>query len=101
MASKSIRNYQPTKRGLIQFIGSPLEDIVTRNGTNGQQWRDTTEAVCNSIKTADPKIIFANVLSAAHRSSGDKDDMQEVISVSLQTKSGTSVGTVHLHLDGT
>lgn len=27
--------------------------------------------------------------------------MQEVISVSLQTKSGTSVATVHLHLDGT
>lgn len=36
----------------MQFIGSPLEDVVANNGTNGQQWRDTIEAVCNSIKKA-------------------------------------------------
>lgn len=49
MNRKSMKNYQPTKRRFIQFIGSPLEDVVTKNG-NGQQWRDTIEAVCNSIK---------------------------------------------------
>ncbi|CRL20811.1 unnamed protein product [Penicillium camemberti] len=102
MNRKSMRNYQPTKRRLMQFIGSPLEDVVTNNGTNGQQWRDTIEAVCNSIKKADRKIVFANILGAkAHLSSMDKDDMQEVISVSLLTKAGISVGAIHLHLDGT
>ncbi|OQD62209.1 hypothetical protein PENPOL_c013G09229 [Penicillium polonicum] len=102
MNRKSMRNYQPTKRRLIQFIGSPLEDVVTKNGTNGERWRDTIEAVCNSIKKADRKIVFANILGAnAHLSSTDKDDMQEVISVSLLNKSGTSVSAIHLHLDGT
>ncbi|KAJ5676438.1 hypothetical protein N7536_012610 [Penicillium majusculum] len=91
MKRKSMRNYQPTKRRLMQFIGSPLEDVVTNN-----------EAVCNSIKKADRKIVFANIVGAkAHRSSTDKDDMQEVISVSLLTKAGISVGAIHLHLDGT
>lgn len=37
----------------------------------------------------------------AHKSSKDKDDLQEVITVGLQTKSGTRVGSVHLHVDGT
>ncbi|OQD84176.1 hypothetical protein PENSOL_c132G11145 [Penicillium solitum] len=33
MKRKSMRNYQPTKRRLMQFIGSPLEDVVTNNGS--------------------------------------------------------------------
>lgn len=37
----------------------------------------------------------------AHISSKDKDDPKEVITVGLQTKSGTRVGSVHLHVDGT
>lgn len=139
MNRKSMRNYQPTKRRLMQFIGSPLEDVVTNNGTNGQQWRDTIEAVCNSIKkavswpinlweicilynffriersslqtscmlglgTSNPNtsiLIFSSRGAKAHLSSMDKDDMQEVISVSLLTKAGISVGAIHLHLDGT
>ncbi|KAJ5506705.1 hypothetical protein LT330_010413 [Penicillium expansum] len=102
MNHKSMRNYQPTKRRLIQFVGSPLDDVVTKNGPNGQKWRDTIEAVCNSIKEADSKIIFANIRGAnSHLSSTDKGDTQDVISVSLHTKSGTSVGAIHIHLDGT
>lgn len=37
----------------------------------------------------------------AHMSSKDKDDPKEVITVGLQTNSGTRVGSVHLHVDGT
>ncbi|KAL2702645.1 hypothetical protein AAEP93_006943 [Penicillium crustosum] len=85
-----------------EFIGSPLEDVVTKNSANGQQWRDTIEGVCNSIKKADRKIVFANIVGAkAHLSSTDKDDMQEVISVTLLTKAGISVGALHLHFDST
>lgn len=36
----------------------------------------------------------------AHKSSKDKDDTQDVITVGLQTKSGTRIGAVHIHLDG-
>lgn len=51
---------------------------------------------------ADPRIITADIQGAmAHKSSKDKDDLQEVITVGLQTKSGTRVGSVHLHVDGT
>ncbi|KAJ5940274.1 hypothetical protein N7516_000442 [Penicillium verrucosum] len=75
MNRKSMKNYQPTKRRFIQFIGSPLDDV-------------------SAIQS---RKLGAN----AHRSSTDKDDTQEVISVSLLTKSGISVCAIHLHLDGT
>lgn len=56
------------------------------------------------LGTSNPNTFILIVLSRgakAHLSSTDKDDMQEVISVSLLTKAGTSVGAIHLHLDGT
>lgn len=123
-----------------EFIGSPLEDVVTKNSANGQQWRDTIEGVCNSIKKAVSDLsifekyasfyinpfrierlslqtscmlgleisnlnasvlIFSYRGAKAHLSSTDKDDMQEVISVTLLTKAGISVGALHLHFDST
>ncbi|KAH2288675.1 hypothetical protein KXW29_001840 [Aspergillus fumigatus] len=65
MSRNFTRSLQTTGRTLIQLIGSPLDDIVARNGANG-----TRSAM-------------------AHKSSKDKDDLQEVITVGLQTKSGT------------
>lgn len=56
------------------------------------------------LETSNPNtsiLIFSSRGAKAHRSSTDKDDMQEVISVSLLTKAGISVGAIHLHLDGT
>ncbi|KAH1722133.1 hypothetical protein KXX60_008495 [Aspergillus fumigatus] len=65
MSRNFTRSLQTTGRTLIQLIGSPLDDIVARNGANGTRG------------------------AMAHKSSKDKDDLQEVITVGLQTKSGT------------
>lgn len=50
----------------------------------------------------DTSILILTLRGAnSHLSSTDKGDTQDVISVSLHTKSGTSVGAIHIHLDGT
>lgn len=37
----------------------------------------------------------------AHLSSKDRNDPNDVITMGVQTQSGTRVGTVHVHVDGT
>lgn len=49
MSRNFTRSLQTTGRTLIQLIGSPLDDIVARNGANGTRQRTSAEAVCKAI----------------------------------------------------
>ncbi|PGH07919.1 hypothetical protein AJ79_06127 [Helicocarpus griseus UAMH5409] len=54
------------------------------------------------VEKADPRIKAANIQgSRAHPSSKDRDDKQDSITVGLETHSGTRIGSLHIHLDGT
>ncbi|KAK2752872.1 hypothetical protein FQN54_008025 [Arachnomyces sp. PD_36] len=101
MSRNITRGFQSTARTLIQFAGAGLQDIAVSNGPAGNIWEGMTKRVCDAIEKADPRIKVANVQGAlAHRSSKDRNDKQDVITVGLTTSAGTRVGSVHVHLDG-
>ncbi|PYH93056.1 hypothetical protein BO71DRAFT_328622 [Aspergillus ellipticus CBS 707.79] len=53
------------------------------------------------IAQKDPRITIANIQGArAHYSSKDRSDNEKVITVGLATASGTRIGSVHVHMDG-
>ncbi|KAL1979091.1 hypothetical protein VTN96DRAFT_7026 [Rasamsonia emersonii] len=103
MSRTFARGLQTTSRALVQFTGtvSP-NDILASNGPAGGAWEAATKKVCDAIEKADPRISMANIQGArAHLSSKDRSDRQLVITVGLATNSGTRVGSVHVHVDGT
>ncbi|KKA16205.1 hypothetical protein T310_10214 [Rasamsonia emersonii CBS 393.64] len=125
MSRTFARGLQTTSRALVQFTGtvSP-NDILASNGPAGGAWEAATKKVCDAIEKADPRISMANIQygvastapisvkftklltwfsrgARAHLSSKDRSDRQLVITVGLATNSGTRVGSVHVHVDGT
>ncbi|EFR04872.1 hypothetical protein MGYG_07875 [Nannizzia gypsea CBS 118893] len=113
MGHNIARVFQTSSRALLRYVGVPIEELVVSNGTamaqqwhsngtDGGQWSAVTDSVCNEIEKADPRIVAANIQgSRAHVSSKDRSDNQNVITVGLETHTGTRIGSLHVHLDGT
>ncbi|KAE8139208.1 hypothetical protein BDV38DRAFT_281373 [Aspergillus pseudotamarii] len=102
MSRNVVRGFQSASATLIRYAGSPLEELVASNGSDGPTWSQATDTVCNAVERADPRVTVADIQgSRAHESSKDRDDKEKVITVGLQTNSGTRIGSLHVHLDGT
>ncbi|OQE14625.1 hypothetical protein PENSTE_c034G08223 [Penicillium steckii] len=102
MSRNIARTFHSATRALIQFVGSPLEDVFVMNGSNGMEWRNSLQTVCTAVEKADSRIMVADVEGAvAHISSKDTHDPEHVITVGLKIQSGTRICSLHVHLDDT
>ncbi|EDN09781.1 hypothetical protein I7I51_02200 [Histoplasma capsulatum] len=71
------RGFHATAQRVLQYSGSVnLGDVISTNA-DGTEWG-----------------------ARAHRSSKDRNDSKDVITVALLTATGTRVGSAHFHLDG-
>ncbi|EQL29134.1 hypothetical protein BDBG_03990 [Blastomyces gilchristii SLH14081] len=95
------RGLHATAQRVLQYSGSVnLGDVISTNA-DGAEWSDSVDSGCNMIEKADPRIKQAHIQGArAHRSSKDRNDSKDVITVALLTATGTRVGSAHFHLDG-
>ncbi|OOF97572.1 hypothetical protein ASPCADRAFT_129252 [Aspergillus carbonarius ITEM 5010] len=101
MSRNVIRAFQTSSAAAIQQIGAELALVGNINGPNGARWLESTRNVCDAVERADPRIVTADIQGAkAHISSKDKSDLEEVITVGLQTRGGLRIGTLHVHLNG-
>ncbi|KAE8400350.1 hypothetical protein BDV37DRAFT_209628 [Aspergillus pseudonomiae] len=102
MSRNITRGFQTASSTFIRYAGSQLEELVTTNGPDGPAWSHMTDTVCHEIEKADSRITVADIQgSRAHKSSKDREDKENVITVGLQTNSGTRIGSLHVHLNGT
>ncbi|GKZ65069.1 hypothetical protein AnigIFM60653_007566 [Aspergillus niger] len=91
MSRAFLRGLQTTTRTLMQFAGGVRpSDLISQNGGNGPEWEMAARIVTQAIEKADPRISVANIQA----------DKQMVITIGLSTASGTRVGSVHVHMDG-
>ncbi|RDH36210.1 hypothetical protein BDQ94DRAFT_121650 [Aspergillus welwitschiae] len=101
MSRNLTRNFQTASRTLIQYMGTPMDEILTSN-EDGAEWKSSATNTCTLIEQAEPRITVAELQgSVAHQSSKDKNDQQKVLTLGLKTNNGTQVGSVHVHMDGT
>ncbi|RAL00800.1 uncharacterized protein BO80DRAFT_425211 [Aspergillus ibericus CBS 121593] len=101
MSRNVVRAFQTSTAAAIQYIGADMMQITSINGPNGARWLQSTRNICDAVERADPRIVFADIQGAkAHISSKDRTDLEEVITVGLQTQGGLRVGTLHVHLNG-
>ncbi|KAI3015120.1 Transcription factor S-II (TFIIS), central domain family protein [Aspergillus niger] len=102
MSRAFVRGIQTTTRTLMQFAGGVRpSDLISQNGGHGPEWEMAARIVTQAIEKADPRISVTNIQGArAHFSSKDRADKQMVITIGLSTASGTRVGSVHVHMDG-
>ncbi|GKZ93600.1 hypothetical protein AnigIFM59636_006675 [Aspergillus niger] len=91
MSRAFVRGIQTTTRTLMQFAGGVRpSDLISQNGGHGPEWEMAARIVTQAIEKADPRISVANIQA----------DKQMVITIGLSTASGTRVGSVHVHMDG-
>ncbi|EGC48789.1 conserved hypothetical protein [Histoplasma capsulatum var. duboisii H88] len=77
------RGFHATAQRVLQYSGSVnLGDVILTNA-DGAEWSDSVDRGAR-----------------AHRSSKDRNDSKDVITVVLLTSTGTRVGSAHFHLDG-
>ncbi|KAG9603982.1 hypothetical protein KCU77_g1526, partial [Aureobasidium melanogenum] len=80
---------------LIKYGGSGLSSIP-------QSFSKTVQNDEKVVEATYPKVTEGKIQgSTPHKSSKDKSDEKEVITVSYHTSSGTRVTSVHAHDDGT
>ncbi|KAI9929664.1 hypothetical protein ASPWEDRAFT_172672 [Aspergillus wentii DTO 134E9] len=102
MSRNVTRGFSSASKTLINYIGTPVEQIAASNKGDGEDWKSSATTACNSIEIAEPRITQAELQgSVAHYSSKDKSDRQKVLTVGLKTNNGTQVGAIHVHVDGT
>ncbi|EHA19765.1 hypothetical protein ASPNIDRAFT_39193 [Aspergillus niger ATCC 1015] len=91
MSRAFVRGIQTTTRTLMQFAGGVRpSDLISQNGGHGPEWEMAARIVTQAIEKADPRISVTNIQA----------DKQMVITIGLSTASGTRVGSVHVHMDG-
>ncbi|PYI11026.1 hypothetical protein BO78DRAFT_161085 [Aspergillus sclerotiicarbonarius CBS 121057] len=101
MSRNIVRAFQTSSAAYIRHIGASLDQVTNINGPDGLDWSKTTQNVCDAVEKADNRIVIADIQGAkAHVSSKDRTDLEQVITVGLQTDAGLRVGTLHIHLNG-